>query len=218
MSHKQKRSHTSMRSKVTNYLVPNFYTIEKAGEFFNIDYFSDNPSAPYECTLEETNAGNSSLELDDPSFFLSDCLGRFDSLQVEMQSKLLNSLFSKFVINLFNDKSISKKFPVDCLSTYISVVRNLHSEGKGNLIHHAARCFLRREDSPDTRLPVDKILFGLFDYIVKFFSLPKSNNLKCEKDYEEWQVSMYANFGTKWACMHRGPCWEYAVPSNSESG
>ena len=38
-----------------------------------------------------------------------------------------------------------------------------------------------------------------------------TNNLKCEKDYEEWQVSMYANFGLKWVCMNRGPAWEFDI-------
>ncbi len=56
--------------------------------------------------------------------------------------------------------------------------------------------------------------YGLFDYMVKFFSKDKTNNLRCEKDYEEWQVTMYANFGTKWVSLHRGPAWEYEVEEN----
>ena len=38
-----------------------------------------------------------------------------------------------------------------------------------------------------------------------------TNNLKCEKDYEEWQVSMYANFGVKWVCVNRDPAWEFDI-------
>ncbi len=51
--------------------------------------------------------------------------------------------------------------------------------------------------------------YDLFDYMVKFFSKDKTNNLWCEKDYEEWQETMYANFGTKWMSLHRGSTWEY---------
>ena len=39
MTRKDKRSHSSMRSKVTSYLAINFKNIEEAEEYFNIDYF-----------------------------------------------------------------------------------------------------------------------------------------------------------------------------------
>ena len=219
MTRKDKRSHSSMRSKVTSYLAINFKNIEEAEEYFNIDYFSGNPSPDIHSesspSVQVTTKSINNSSTSHNSFFDS-CLSGFGYLPVDMQLKLLDSLFLKYARNLFSDKNILGKFSNDCLSTYMSAVINLHEKGKDNLIHHAARCFLKRDNGEETRLPIGKMPFGLFDYIVKFFSLPKSNRLSCEEDYEQWQVSMYANFGTKWAYLHRGPCWEYEIEDDLE--
>ncbi|XP_065063951.1 uncharacterized protein LOC135690356 [Rhopilema esculentum] len=185
MTKKDKPSHSSMKSKVTSYLATNFKNIEEAEEYFNIDYFSGNPSPDNLCEssppLQLTTSINN-IDTSNNSFFDS-CLSGFGNLPVYLQLKLLNSLFLKYARNLSTDKNILRKFSDDCLSTYMSAVINLHEKGKENLIHHAARCFLKRDNGKETRLPIGKMPFGLFDYIVKFFSLPKSNRLSCEEDY-----------------------------------
>ena len=176
MRRKDKRSHSSMRSKVTSYLAINFK--KEAEEYFNFDYFSGNPSpdilSKSSPSVQVTTKSINNSSTSHNSFFDS-CLSGFGHLPVDMQLKLLDSLFLKYARNLFSDKNILGKFSNDCLSTYMSAVINFHEKGKDNLIHYAAKCLLKRDNGEETRLPIGKMPFGLFDYIVKFFSLPKSN-------------------------------------------
>ena len=39
---------------------------------------------------------------------------------------------------------------------------------------------------------------------------------KCADDYEQWQITMYSTFGTKWSKLHRGPMWS-VVPIGQTS-
>ena len=36
-------------------------------------------------------------------------------------------------------------------------------------------------------------------------------------DYEEWMVTMYSEFGTKWHCLHIGPAWQHSDHSGLRS-
>ncbi len=129
-----------------------------------------------------------------------------------MKLQILNQIFIEYVNEISDHEEFLKKFPKDCLSTYAEAVFYLQD----NIIHHAARCFLLRDDNSQTRLPIRRMPFGLLDYIVRFFSLRKTNNLRCEKDYEECQVSIYANFCVQWVSMRGGPAWECDVFGESQ--
>ncbi len=200
---KEQRAPSAMRSRVSKFLALNFSSIDKAEEFFNIDYESDFVTPKKSESIKQ--------EFSSPSESISECLKIFQSSSINMKSQLLNKIFFSYLEELFDDRSLIEKFPKDCLSVFINAVENLHKKGKDNLIFNAAKCFTLREDKEQTRLPTGKMPFGLFDYMVKFFSRDTSYIMKCEKDYEDWQTSMYANFGVKWVCVSRGPCWEYEV-------
>ena len=104
--------------------------------------------------------------------FFDTSLSVFGNLPVDLQLKLLNSLFLKYARNVSTDKNIMQKFSDDCLSTYMSAVINLHEKGKENFIHLAARCFFKQDNGEETRLLIGKMPFGHFDYIVKFSPCP----------------------------------------------
>ena len=139
---------------------------------------------------------------------LAGCLEGYEKLTFRMKEQLLHNLFQKYLLDFSSDIDFAAKFESDFLQTCVKGAKNLHDKGKDNLIYHFARCFLLRDQDDicsQTRLSINKMPYGLLDYTVKFFSLGKTNNLTCEKDYEDWQISMYAKFGVQWNCMHRGP-------------
>ena len=142
---------------------------------------------------------------------ITSCLKGYHDLTMKMKYELISTLFTPYIQDLCFDPWVIDKFPNDFLKLCIEAVKNLHDQGKDNLIYHTAKCFSLRHNSSQTRLPIGQMPFGLLDYIVKFLSLDMTNNLKCEKDYEDWQLSMYANFGVKWVCMNRVPAWEFDI-------
>ena len=83
------------------------------------------------------------------------------------------------------------------------------------LIYNFARCLflLRDEDNicSMTRLSINKMPCGHLNFTVKFLSLGQTNDLTCVKNYEDWQISMYAKFGVQWKYMHREPAWEHDI-------
>jgi hypothetical protein len=69
----------------------------------------------------------------------------------------------------------------------------------------------------ETRMPLQRMPFGLVDYNIKYFSSHSSQKLKMEDHYAKWLETMYAHFGHKWLCLFRGPYWQYEEVVNPES-
>ena len=221
-SKKVKRTWEAMRSKVIKNLSTKFSTIDEAEEFYKLDYINDSHNgtggsgqscyatpakSPSLCSTAMKYSPYRTLENNSTcaASTINSCLKGYHDLTRKMKFELISTLFTLYVQDICSDPWFIDKFPSDFLKLCIEAVKNLHDQGKDNLIYHTAKCFSLRDNSSQTRLPIGQMPFGLLDYIVKFFSLDMTNNLKCEKDYEEWQVSMYANFGVKWVCMNRGP-------------
>jgi hypothetical protein len=84
----------------------------------------------------------------------------------------------------------------------------LKENNKKNLFLAMSKCF-GEEINGKSRMNVNKMPFGLISYNLQFFASDHTANTKMENDYLEWQTTMYAQFGHKWACLHRGPAWQY---------
>ena len=66
-------------------------------------------------------------------------------------------------------------------------------------------------------MPLDRMPFGLVDYNIQFFSSTSSVNLWIENHYASWLETMFAHFGHKWLCLHRGPTWCYEQECKEEN-
>jgi hypothetical protein len=87
-------------------------------------------------------------------------------------------------------------------------MRNLATSGKENTLLHFAKCLTKRTvDGTDTRMPIDKMPFGMIAYNCKFFASNRSGHIKIPDDYMSWMATMYAHFGSQWASLHLGPNW-----------
>ena len=60
-------------------------------------------------------------------------------------------------------------------------------------------------------MPLHRMPFGLIDYNLRFFSANNTQKIGIEDDYVQWLETMFAHFGHKWMCLHRGPVWQYEV-------
>ena len=215
----KKRAWEAMRSNVIKNLSTKFSMIDEAGEFYKLDYINDSHNdtggsgqscyatsakSPSLCSTAMKYSPCRTLENNSTCAVstINSCLKGYYDLTRKIKFELISTLFTLYVQDICSDPWFIEKFPSDFLKSCIEAVKNLHDQGKDNLIYHTAKCFSLTDNSSQTRLLIGQMPFGLLD-VVKFFSLDMTNNLKCEKDYEEWQVSMYATFGVKWACMNK---------------
>ena len=54
-------------------------------------------------------------------------------------------------------------------------------------------------------------------YNVRFFAADSSQKLGVEDHYAQWLSTMFADFGHKWMCLFRGPCWQYDFQEDDNS-
>ena len=111
-------------------------------------------------------------------------------------------------------------------------MKALQEAGRSNMIYGLIQCVALPDSAGHpTRLPLNRMPTGCIEHQINFFnanhcynvifSCPyaqhSSNQLqllvfqvpKCPVDYEEWLVTMYAELGTKWHCLHNGPAWHH---------
>ena len=104
----------------------------------------------------------------------------------------------------------------DFLWKSLSALKVLHTEGKHNLLYHLSHCFSVKEESGLTRMPLNRMPYGLIDYNIRFFSSSSSQRLGLEEHYALWLETMIAHFGQKWLCLFRGPFWQYELNEDSQ--
>ncbi len=208
------RSGSAVRSRVTKSFVTRFPSIEDAENFFKIDYMEDisSISSPTASSTCKPASVSNAAEV------IQNLVMQYGTLSKRLREQLITALFNSFVSSFNDDTKFSEQFPPDFITKCITAVLNLYTEGKDNLVYHIVNCFQKRDNSDPssaTRLPMDRMPFGLVDYVLKFFSYEKTDKLVCSKDYKDWQTTMYSNFGEKWVSLHRGPAWQYDVQEDS---
>ena len=133
-----------------------------------------------------------------------------------LQKQLLQHLFQHFIVRS-GGNSFYSFVKHDFIEASVSAMIVLYDEGKHNLVYHISRCFNREHEGASTRMPIDRMPFGLIDYNVWFFSAPSSQKLGIENHYALWLEMMLAHFGQKWLCLFRGPFWQYEMQESDVS-
>lgn len=104
----------------------------------------------------------------------------------------------------------------DFLNISLNAMQTLFMAEKHNLLHSLSECFATKDNELPTRMPLDRMPFGLIDYNLRFFAANRAQKLGMEQHYTQWLETMFAHFGHKWACLHRGPYWQYEVEELTE--
>ena len=100
----------------------------------------------------------------------------------------------------------------------LNAMKTHFEEEKKNLVHSISKCFERRECGSETRMPLDRMPFGLVDYNLRFFAANRTHKLGMEEHNAQWSETMFSHFGHKWAALHRGPCWQYEELEDKDHG
>ncbi len=225
----------AIRTKTLKFLAKEFATVTDAENFYDIDYFSSKsilvhqqgvPSSSTGCPTRDVNEKTLHTSIPRPHLspeslksqgnIVKELISSFKyKLTNRMQEQLINHLLQNLVLQQYGTdlfEYISKDF----LHLAVKGMNLLKQNNKENLFLAMAKCFGEEIDG-EPRMPVNQMPFGLISYNLQFFACNNTANIKMDNDYLEWQTTMYAQFGHKWACLHRGPAWQFDEDASSES-
>ena len=163
-----------MRTKTLKKLQTELKTVEEAKKFDNVT------EGAFDLPDKGGKLDDSMLDLSELTKYINYAFIKIDDAN---KLDLLESLFQSYLNSICaNDKKLLNRFGQNFLHIYIESVKKLHKEDKDNIVSHFAKCFQLRENSDLTRLPIGQMPNGLLDYVEKFFSSERTNNLVCEPD------------------------------------
>lgn len=141
----------------------------------------------------------------------------FRRMSLRLKRQLVTYLFRQLLRNTVSYVGFLKFVGKNFLDISVQAMQKLYCAGKNNLVHLLSQCFQAPEDQPKsataTRLPFDRMPFGLLDYNIHFFAAHTTVRIGTEPHYARWLATMYAHFGHKWLCLFRGPTWQYEEES-----
>lgn len=129
-----------------------------------------------------------------------------------LKTQLLNYIFKQLVIES-DGLEFFKFVNSDFLTTSLSGMRTLFKNEKANIIFDLSKCF----ENSSPRMPLERMPYGFLDYNIRFFARDSTVNVKMVEHYSSWLETMFAHFGHKWLCLHRGPVWQYESTCSAES-
>ena len=129
----------------------------------------------------------------------------FGKLSLMQQEQLLSRLLHQHM-GITSSKISSVFLPYDTIGTIARGMKNLADNDKPNLIYHLGKC-LEPGKEGQSRLPMDRMPYGLLSHNIMFFSSEDVTNLHPEPHFVDWEISMFSHFGHKWAALQRGPMW-----------
>jgi hypothetical protein len=193
-----------------------FKSVEEAEEYINIRYFNDD--VPLVSAEEESTAfEKQTFEKGDPNNGeVMDMLCKYYScLSSTQKIQLISHLFNQFLKENFDISTSSGFVPKDFLEISASALANLYQNEKYNILYYMGKSLKIQKDG-GCRLPLNRMPFGLLSHNIMFFGSENVTNLHPEPHFVEWEATMYAHFGHKWAALQRGPMWSSTAYQNDE--
>ena len=225
------------RSRVSKYLAKHHSTLTEAEDALGIDYvletsndtnFVDHISSTPK-QFPQTNVGESlspifscspqkKASISNIGDLVKNLVFAFQNTMTKrLKMQLLRYLYKQIVIESGGTELATFVRP-NFLDVSLDAMKTLQTGKKENLVYGLSICFKRKDnDESETRMPLQRMPFGLVDYNIKYFSSHSSQKLKMEDHYAKWLETMYAHFGNKWLCLFRGPYWQYEEKVNPES-
>ena len=132
-----------------------------------------------------------------------------------LKMQVLNHIF-KLIIMEHGGTDYLAYVTSDFLKTCFSAMNTLYEKKKHNLVIQLCKCF--ESVNGVSRIPLDRMPFGLLVYNIRFYASSRTNLVGYEEHYLSWLGTMFAQFGHKWLCLHRCPAWQYeTVPDQIQS-
>ena len=132
-----------------------------------------------------------------------------------LKMQVLNHIF-KLIIMEHGGTDYLAYVTSDFLKTCFSAMNTLYEKKKHNLVIQLCKCF--ESVNGVSRIPLDRMPFGLLVYNIRFYASSRTNLVGYEEHYLSWLGTMFAQFGHKWLCLHRCPAWQYeTVPDPIQS-
>ena len=122
------------------------------------------------------------------------------SMSPRLRSQFLHHILKRAIVE-DEGYEFFKFVNSDFLASTTSAMKTLFKQRKHNLIYHLGKCF----EGADPRMALDQMTYGLIDYNICFFAINNTRKLGMEEHYVSWLQTMFAHFGHKWLCLHRGP-------------
>jgi hypothetical protein len=130
----------------------------------------------------------------------------FTRLTKSQKQQLITCLFKSHINESIGEES--RDFvPKDFLGTITSAMANLKDNNKPNLIYYFGKSLEVPPNDRRSKMPIDRMPFGLISHNIMFFGSNDTTNLHPESHFVEWETTMFSHFGHKWAALQRGPMW-----------
>ena len=130
-------------------------------------------------------------------------IGAFtNKMSRRFKMKLVRYLYQQILIDA-GGHQLSTFVGPNFLDVSLNAMRTLQLENKKNLIYDLSLC-LQRSDNGDkeTRMPMERMPFGLIDYNIRFFAHSSSQKLRMEEHYGN-----HASSNAVIATSIAGTCW-----------
>ena len=96
--------------------------------------------------------------------------------------QLVHYLYQQILIDAGHQ--LSTFVGLNFLDVSLDAMRTLQLENKKNLIYDWSLCLQRSGNGDkETRMPMERMLFGLIDYKIRFFAHPSNQKLRMEEHY-----------------------------------
>ena len=221
----------SCRTRVIKHLSKTYTTIEEAEEALQIDYVLDmneftneafsQHSTPTRKDISACANGvggllspmfdqspNQKLSTSTTGDMVKEFICQTVMMTKRMKWQVLCFLYKQLVTEEGGPELATFVRP-NFLDVSLRAMETLLAEEKHNLVYDLSMCFNRRDNNTlETRMPMNRMPFGLVDYNIRYFAAHSSQKLGIEEHYAQWLETMFAHFGHKWLCLHRGPFWQ----------
>ena len=217
---------------MTKHLSKEFYSLSEAEEALQIDYIGGNNfghGGIFNTCAPESSTSCYSTMVDEPMspvfqssptmkentvpHLIGDLIEEFLACFKSMMSSRLKNQLLKYLLKLVALEHGSYPFlefiHQDFLDKCMNAMMTLFEAGKHNIVYDLCECLQRQDCDTKTRMPLDRMPYGLIDYNIRFFASSQTRKLTCEEHYASWMETMFSHFGHKWLSLHRGPVWQY---------
>ena len=164
------------------------------------------PLSPiFNCSPNLNDGTSNSIDSNNVGDSVKEFLFLFKSkITPRLKMQILQHLF-QMVVTEAAGPDILQYIEKDFVTVVTSGISTLFNNKKPNLIYYLSKCF----QGQTPKLPLDRMPSGTLDFNIRFFASNNTVNVRMEDHYASWLETMFAQFGHKWLCLHRGPAWQY---------
>ncbi|XP_070562222.1 uncharacterized protein [Ptychodera flava] len=134
---------------------------------------------------------------------LSDIITSLQTLEPVCLMTVMDVAFKQIV------EDVELDCPTDFLQLALPAMAHLQDKHKPNLIYLAAKGFgTMRTGGGDSRIPTDRMPYGVLEYSLQFFNASHTNQITCPPDLRKFTQTIYDEIGGKGLNLFTGPMFK----------